>query len=140
MLPNRASMFVISALLVANGCGQPKTTSKDTGSIQSAERRILPSGKSIVVMGVRSVPSGPALSLSYQTSHRMSEIDELEREVDDVWTTFQREAEQADVRMAIIQANNMQRREGRGFVYRRDADGRWRKSSGFLSPTAMPSP
>lgn len=135
-LSTAARMIVVAAaLFAANGCDRRTPTSPRAGLSHGAERRTLARGKSIVVTGVHFVPSGPALSLSYETSYRMAETDELEQEVDEVWTSFQQEAEKAGVQVAIIHADNIHTRQGRGFVYRRAADGRWKKSSGFLAPT-----
>src|SRR5258708_19171146 len=80
-------------------------------SSQPALRTVpLPSGKVVRVMGVTQIhfSSGEnALMLKYQTDLKVSDRDALRKEVDEIWSSFHNEADNAHVQSAIVSANDI---------------------------------
>lgn len=104
-------------------------------SASSANQKYkLPSGREIAVTGVQRVrfAEGDALVLSYETSIPIESHDELKSEVEEVWTVFRDDAEQAGVRGAAIRATHFEQTgtfsksgKGYGFLFEKQADGQW---------------
>lgn len=94
----------------------------------------LPSGKTIKVLGmgpIRIASGETGLMLNYQTDLKISELDSLRKEVDDIWPTFQVDAQNAKVSFAVISANEVpegiifKRNRQYNFVFQKSADGTW---------------
>jgi thiamine biosynthesis lipoprotein ApbE len=94
----------------------------------------LPSGKIIRIISVMPIhfSSGEtSLMLKYQTDLKVSDRDALRKEVDEIWASFQTDANNARVQSAIVSANEVQQgtivKSGQAFnfVYKKNADGAW---------------
>lgn len=98
--------------------------------------RTLHSGRKIRIMEV--IPperQGPprTLSLFYRSDVRIKDQRALQREVVEVWDDFFRpQAEEVNAERAIIHVQEADNELGMGFVLRRNKDGTWRRTSGFL--------
>jgi hypothetical protein len=117
----------VTALILAllAGCGAPAPNYKIV---------TLPSGRHIHVLAVgRIFFSGdtPALMLKYQTDIALNDKPSLDREVDDIWGSFQTDVEKAGLVNAIVSANEkptgfiITRNKSYNYVYRHSADGKW---------------
>lgn len=73
--------------------------------------------------------------LNYQTDLKTSDLDNLRKEVDDIWPTFQVDADKAQVSFAVISANEVPEgmiiKENRkyNFVFEKSADGSWHSAT-----------
>ncbi len=94
----------------------------------------LPSGRTVKVLGVGPIrfSSGETgLILTYQTDLKVSDQDALRKEVDEIWRSFQIDAEKANVRSAIITASEVpegmiiKRSHEYNFVFQKSDDGTW---------------
>lgn len=94
----------------------------------------LPSGREIKVTAVNRVEfpqSGPALVMNYQTDIAISDKIALRKEVDEIWQVFQKDVEAAKVEAGVIRATRLegtglvQNGKGYGFVFVKNADGKW---------------
>jgi len=69
--------------------------------------------------------------LKYQTDLKVSDRDALRKEVDEIWSSFQTDANNARVQSAIVSANEVPQgaiiKSGQAFnfVYKKNADGTW---------------
>lgn len=69
--------------------------------------------------------------LNYQTDLKISDLDNLSKEVDDIWPSFQVDADKAKVSFAVISANEVpegmiiKRNRQYNFVFQKSADGTW---------------
>jgi len=98
--------------------------------------RILPSGQVIRVQSVtKSYFSNgdPALWLKYETDLKISQKDDLRKEVEDIWTIFQYDVEKAGLKRAIITANKpleetffTKRGSCYNFLIEKQKDGQWK--------------
>jgi hypothetical protein len=115
------SVFVFVALL---GCSR------------GAEPHIarLPSGKAIKVVGmgpIRIASGETGLMLRYQTDLKITDLDNLRKEVDEIWPVFQVDVDRAQVSFAVISASEVPEgtlvRTNRqyNFVYQKAPDGSW---------------
>jgi thiamine biosynthesis lipoprotein ApbE len=122
-MPRRFSIFLF-CVLAACGC-----------STQPALKTVtLPSGKIVRVISVMPIhfSSGEtSLMLKYQTDLKVSDRDALRKEVDEIWSSFQTDANNARVQSAIVSANEVPQgaiiKSGQAFnfVYKKNADGTW---------------
>jgi hypothetical protein len=94
----------------------------------------LPSGRTIKVQGIgpiRLASGETGLMLNYQTDLKTSDLDNLRKEIDDIWPTFQVDADNARVSFAVISANEVPEgmiiKQSRkyNFVFEKAADGTW---------------
>jgi len=83
-------------------------------------------------MGPIRIASGETgLVLHYQTDLKISDLDNLRKEVDDIWPVFQVDAEKAKAPFALISASEVpegiivKRNRQYNFVFQKSADGRW---------------
>jgi hypothetical protein len=117
--------LVIASLLVGCGSGQPQYT----------EVR-LPSGKVVKVLGTGMLhfsQDDPALMLKYQTERSLDEKVALQQEVNEIWANFRFDADRANVKNAVIAANEPP--QGRfitsnrsfNFVFKKSPDGVWKQ-------------
>jgi hypothetical protein len=110
------------------------STSAACGGGPATTPHTLSSGRTIKIISVGQMnfqKSGPALVLSYQTDLKVSQTQELEKEVADVWKDFQLEVDKAKLGSAIIMANEVptgrfiQQGQSFNFVFTRKPDGSW---------------
>lgn len=76
----------------------------------------LPSGKEIKITSMVKMDfpnSDPALVLSYLTDIKIQDRVELRKEIDEVWSVFQKDVENAKLKAGVIRATHT---EGSGFV------------------------
>ena len=93
----------------------------------------LPSGKEIKVTSVirMNFPnSAPAMVMNYQTEISMNDMTALRNEVQEVWSVFQTDVENAHLDAAVIRATHLEGSslvksgQGYGFVFVK-RDGQW---------------
>jgi hypothetical protein len=117
----------VSVLIVAllAGCGAPAPNYKIV---------TLPSGRHIHVLGVGKILfSGdtPALMLKYQTEIPLDDKPSLDKEVDEIWGSFQSDVEKAGLINAIVSANEkpagfiVTTNKSYNYVYKHGPDGKW---------------
>src|SRR5689334_4035755 len=103
-------------------------------SAEQYEVTKLPSGREvrIVSTGLWRFQNGEtSLVLTYQTPFKVTDTASLRAEVEDIWTTFRIDAENAQLHSAIISAVEvpsgfvLRSSEGRDFVFERSPDGAW---------------
>ena len=69
--------------------------------------------------------------LNYQTDLNISDVENLRKEVDDIWPTFQVDVEKAQVSFAVISANEppkgtiITQNRKYNFVFQKSSDGTW---------------
>jgi hypothetical protein len=94
----------------------------------------LPSGKEIRVTGMAKMDfpnSDPALVLNYLTDVSIDDKVALRKEVDEVWSVFQRDVENAKLKAGVIRATHVEGTgfvksgQGYGFVFVKRDDGKW---------------
>jgi hypothetical protein len=73
-----------------------------------------------------------ALILNYQTDIPIENLDELTKEVREVWEIFRIDVERANATAGVIRATHIessglitQNGKGYGFVFQKNADGTW---------------
>jgi len=112
-------------LLAFSGCvGQP----------QNYRPFKLPSGKEIKVSGMAKMDfpnSDPALVLNYLTDISIDDKVALRKEVDEIWSVFQKDVENAKLKAGVIRATHVEGSgfvksgQGYGFVFVKRDDGKW---------------
>ena len=116
----------ILILLVAFGCGGKNA--------QGSKLFKLPSGKQIKVnsVGRMNFPNGDsALVMNYETDIPIEDMVALRKEVDEIWSVFQKDVEAAHLKTGIIRATHVEGSgfvktgKGYGFVFEKRDDGRW---------------
>ena len=131
MLRTLAAFIV---LLCTQACSFQETPMKEVK---------LPSGRVVKIITVGRMnfsKAGPALMLKYQTDLKVTDIEVLRKEVEEIWATFRVEAEQAKLRNAIVSANEKQRgtlaKTGNSysFVFIQQQDGSWRSADNKPRP------
>ena len=112
-------------LLVFVGC-------MSTG--QNYQSYKLPSGKEIKVTGIMRMDfpnSDPALVFNYQTDIPIDGKQALRKEVDEIWSVFQKDVEKANLKSGAIRATHVEGTgliksgKGYGFVFVKRDDGQW---------------
>src|ERR1051326_7121303 len=86
------------------------------GSAQNSQPYKLASGKQIKVNGVGKMnfPNGDsALVMNYETEIPIEDKEALRKEVDEIWSVFQKAVEKAEVKAGVIRATHY---EGSGLV------------------------
>jgi hypothetical protein len=77
----------------------------------------------------------PALVMEYETEIPIEDKESLRKEVDAIWERFQKDVEKAQVKSGVIRATHyessglfglIRKGKGFGFVFTKDADGKWR--------------
>ena len=118
-----ASMLI---LIVAVACGATNG--------QGSKLLKLPSGKQIKVTGVgrMNFPNGDsALVMNYETDIPIEDMVALRKEVDEIWSVFQKDVDAAQLKTGIIRATHVEGSgfvktgKGYGFVFEKRDDGRW---------------
>lgn len=123
----RSKGICLAALLVFTiGC--------NGGNAQNSQTYKLPSGKQIKVNGVGKMnfPNGDsALVMNYETDIPIENKEALRKEVDEIWSVFQKDVEKAEVKAGVIRATHyegsglVRNGKGYGFVYVKGDDGKW---------------
>ena len=94
----------------------------------------LPSGKEIKVTGVGKMDfrkSDPALVMNYLTDISIDDKEALRKEVDEIWSVFQKDVENAKLKAGVIRATHVEGSgliksgKGYGFVFVKRDDGKW---------------
>lgn len=94
----------------------------------------LPSGKEIKVNGIVKMNfpnSDPALVMNYLTDIQISDKVALRKEIDEVWSVFQKDVEKANLKAGVIRATHVegsgfvQSGSGYGYVFVKRDDGKW---------------
>jgi hypothetical protein len=120
----RFFLALFLALLVM-GCG-PAATNFQTVA--------LPSGKQVKVLGVTPISFAkgpPALMLKYETDLSIGDKVAVQKEVDEIWSSFRQDVEHANMTYAIISATEkpsgliITNSRGDNFVFKKAADGSW---------------
>ena len=98
----------------------------------------LPSGKEIKLIGIGKIHfSGgePALALKYETDIPINSQEELLEEVESIWQFFRVDVEKAELRSAIIMANEpptgfiIKQNQSINFVYKKNNNDQWEHSN-----------
>jgi hypothetical protein len=128
----RLGMVLVTTMLGLACSNDMPTAHERQQSPRPAEVRVLSSGRRIEVTSIDHSPSqlGPTLAFHYSSKANPGDILGLRREVDDIWTDLQKQADQEGV-AAVLIVPALNDGTGTGFVLRRNADGTWRKSSGL---------
>jgi hypothetical protein len=94
----------------------------------------LPSGKEIKVTGIGKMDfrnSDPALVMNYLTDVSIEDKQALRKEVDEIWSVFQKDVENARLNGGVIRATHVEGSgfvksgKGYGFVFVKRDDGKW---------------
>ena len=94
----------------------------------------LPSGKEIKVTGVGKMDfrkSDPALVMNYLTDISIDDKEALRKQVDEIWSVFQKDVENAKLKAGVIRATHVEGSgliksgKGYGFVFVKRDDGKW---------------
>lgn len=122
----RLKLSLLFALLMTSlSCGS---------NAQNYKLLKLPSGKEIKVTGVAKMDfpnSDPALVMNYLTNISIDDNVALRREVDEIWSVFQKDVENANLKAGVIQATHVEgsgfvkHGKGYGFVFVKRDDGKW---------------
>ena len=117
--------IVLILLVMPIGCGSQAQTFKLFK---------LPSGKEIKVTGVGKMDfpnSDPALVMNYLTDISIDDKEALRKEVDEIWSLFQKDVENAKLKAGVIRATHVEGSgfvksgKGYGFVFVKQDDGKW---------------
>ena len=94
----------------------------------------LPSGKEIKITGMGKMDfpnSDPALVMNYLTDISIDDKVALRKEVDEIWSVFQKDVENAKLKAGVIRATHVEGSgfvksgQGYGFVFVKRDDGKW---------------
>jgi hypothetical protein len=105
-----------------------------TGSPQNFKLFKLPSGKEIKITSINKMDfpnSDPALVMSYLTDISIDDKTALRKEIDEVWSVFQADVENAHLKAGVIRATYVEGNglvksgKGYGFVFVKRDDGKW---------------
>jgi len=111
----RLKLFIILMLVATSfSCGS---------QAQNFKSFKLPSGKEIKITGITKMDfpnSDPALVMSYLTDISINDKANLRKEIDEIWTVFQTDVENAHLKAGVIRATHV---EGSGFV--KNGKGLW---------------
>ena len=117
--------ILLFLLMTAVGCGR---------QTQNFKLFKLPSGKEIKVtrMGKMDFPNNnPALVMNYLTDISVDDKVALRKEVDEIWSAFQKDVENANLQAGVIRATHAEGggfvKSGKsyGFVFLKRDDGKW---------------
>jgi ATP-dependent protease HslVU (ClpYQ) peptidase subunit len=127
---------ILLAVSLAIGSGAAFAADAEKGATAYPKDVTLSSGKKIHVLAVgplyfRDPKTPPALMVSYETSLRISDMDALRAEVDDIWKDVRKDADKAKYDAVVIAAQEkaegfiVTNSKGYRFVFERQADGAW---------------
>ena len=133
-------IFLTTLLFLTVGCGgsnaQNSQNAQNNQATQNSPNYKLPSGKEIKInaIGEMNFKNGDtALVMNYETEIPIANIEELSKEVEEIWSIFQKDVERAELKTGIIRASHFEgsgivrNGKGYGFVYVKGADGKWRR-------------
>jgi hypothetical protein len=86
---------------------------------------------------------GQAIVLSYQTDHSLSDVENLHREVVEIWADFRKDADKAKVDVAVIMANEppagviIARGKSFNFVFERKPETGWAEVDAKVDAAAI---
>lgn len=136
-------IVLIVLLFLTFGCdGTNAQNTKNTQAnensqtLENSQTYKLPSGKEIKInaVGKMNFQNGDsALVMNYETGISIENIDELSKEVDEIWSIFQKDVERAELKTGIIRASHfkgsgvVRKGKGYGFVYVKGEDGKWHR-------------
>ena len=120
----RKLSITLILLIICAGCRSQLPKQKSTK---------LPSGKEINVTSIIRMDfpnSEPGLVMSYLTDISIDDKVALRKEVDEIWSLFKKDVEDAGLRTGIIRATHMEGTfvksgKGYGFVFQKRDDGKW---------------
>lgn len=141
LVPEFVKIVFLSAILFINfGCADshdqsPDDTPQTSNSVsQSTKNYRLPSGKEIKINNISKVdfPNGDsALVMNYETDISIDDMENLRKEIDEVWSIFKNDVEQAGLKAGVIRATHLEGtgiiRNGKvyGFVFTKNKQGKW---------------
>lgn len=124
-------------LFLTVGCGGSNAqNTQNAQATQTSKTYKLPSGKEIKINAVGKMNfqnGGSALVMNYETEIPIENIKELSKEVEEIWSIFQKDVEQAELKTGIVRASHYEGsgivRDGKGygFVYVKGEDGKWHR-------------
>jgi hypothetical protein len=123
----------LAAALLSLACSKDKPAAQGQQVLpKHGQMKLLSSGRRVNVTSIDHLSGelGPTLAFHFTSSARPGDIPALQREVDDVWSDLQRQADREKV-AAVLIVPEQGDGTSTGFVVRREADGTWRKSSGL---------
>jgi hypothetical protein len=94
----------------------------------------LKSGNQIKILDITRIyfsGGDPALMLKYETTLKVEELVELKEEVKEIWETFSYDVEKANLKCAVISANEIPQgviiKQGKAhnFVFEKNVEGKW---------------
>lgn len=104
-------------------------------NVNRNQKVTLPSGKQIIIDAVGKIyyrKSEPGIMLQYSTNLDLENIELLQKEVDEIWSLFRKEADESGLNSVVISANSLQtkklfisNRKTRNFVFIKE-DEVWR--------------
>ena len=124
--------LIIVLILICFGCSTNENKNSNENKI--SQKTKLPSGKEIKInaIGGMNFQNGEtALVLNYETDIPIENLEELKKEVLEVWETFRFDVEREKTTFGIIRASHFEGsgfyREGKGygFVFNKGKDGNW---------------
>jgi hypothetical protein len=126
--PNRIlKTFVIGSLLWALACNPHEPQSRIVSLPSGRQVKILSVGKMYFTKG------DPALVLKYQTDLPLENVSALAVEADEIWQAFRVDVDAQHMKNAMISATKvtstglLTQTRGYNFVYKKQADGSWRR-------------
>ena len=135
--PNFVKVLIFAAIVtLLVGCSATNKTNA-TGETSDANKGklTLPSGSEITITGMNGLNfenGETGLVLNYQTAIPIENLEELKKEVEEVWTIFRVDVEKAKTTVGVIRATHMEdgglivkSGKGYGFVFRKNGDGKW---------------
>ena len=105
-----------------------------TSQAQNYKPFKLPSGKEIKITSMVKMDfpnSDPALVLNYLTDIPIDDKLALRKEIDEVWSVFQKDVEKAQLKAGVIRATHLEGSglvksgKGYGYVFVKRDDGQW---------------
>jgi hypothetical protein len=140
----RAGISVtVLAAVVASACEEPGSKQNNLSTTSAVQEITLSSGKIIRVADIRqreSAELGTTLTLEYFTEFKVDFAEKyhkaLQHEVEEIWAEFRPDAEKAGARTVFIVPTDPNTHESISFALRRDKDGSWQKSGGFVYPSS----
>jgi hypothetical protein len=134
-------IILLTILLVLTfGCdnGNAQKSNDNTQTAENTTRYPqiykLPSGTEIKVNNVIKMDfpnSDSALVMNYETKIPIEDMENLRKEVDEIWSIFQKDVETAELKAGVIRASHFENegmiRDGKvyGFVFIKNDKGRW---------------
>jgi hypothetical protein len=121
----RVNIIALAALLISTFgcCGR---------NAQNMRTYTLSSGKQVKVEGVKKMnfPNLSMVEIDYETEIPIEKKEALRKEVDEVWSIFQKDVEGAETKVGIIQATScslggLVRQQARYGFLLSERDGKW---------------